>query len=177
MSTRQRRVLIVGLPVIALAAAIGIAASVSKPHRTNGPLQPAGGAGVEFALAAHQPATWAMPLPWNETAADIRIESVQPVNPRGLDVLGVLARYPSPSDGLINALGFPPAGMETSPVENAVIPVRGSPNETLEVLIGVQRHPNASEGVIEALRVRYESAGEEFEVVFPWSLRVTAPDD
>ena len=177
MSTRQRRVLIVGLPVVALAASIGIVANASKPYRTDGPLQPAGGAGLEYPLPADQALTWGMPLPWNETAAEIRIESIEPVNPRGLDVLGVLARYPSPNEGIGLALGFPPDGVETSPVEGAVLPVRGSRNETLEVLIGVQRHPNAPEEVIEGLRVRYQAGGEKFETVFPWTLRLTAPTD
>jgi hypothetical protein len=117
-----------------------------------------------------------MPLPFNETAADIRIGSVEPLAPSGLDILGILASHPGPMDGITSARGFPPPGAPTEPIAGAALHVRGSPDEALYILIGVRRQPNAAAGVIEVLRVRYEAGGRLFEVVFPWSLRVVPPE-
>lgn len=128
-------------------------------------------------LDSDVPATWAMPLPLNRTGADIRIESINLINPVGLELLGVLASYPTPSEGLINAYGFPPPGVVTSPVENAVLPVAGSPNQILQILIGIKRPVSVDAGTIDGLRVRYRAGSERFEVSLPWSLRVTAPQD
>ena len=174
MSRTARRMLVVGLPVLALAALVYGVASAQKTYRLDGPIQPTGGAGVEAPLEAGSIGTWAMPLPFNETGADIEIESVEPIDPQGLTILGVRASYPGPSDGIMFAPGYPPEGVPSEPIENAKLYVRGSSREILQLLIGVQRS-SAEPGTIDALRVRYVAGGERFETTFPWTLKVTDP--
>src|SRR6476620_993913 len=140
MTRTARRILMVGVPVLALAALLYGAASAQKTYRLDGPIQPTGGAaGVEAILAPGKTGTWAMPLPWNETAAEIEIESVDPVNPRGLTVLGIKASYPGPADGIVFVDGDPPDGVPSEPIENARMYVFGSERAILQLLIGVQR--------------------------------------
>lgn len=174
MSRTARRIVLVGLPVFALAALIYGAASVQQTYRLDGPIQPTGGAGVEALLGADMIGTWAMPLPFNETAADIEIESVDAVNPQGLTILGVKSSYPGPMDGIMFGHGYPPDEVRSEPIENAKLYIRGSSREILQLLIGVQRS-SAEPGTIDALRVRYVAGGERFETTFPWTLKVTDP--
>jgi hypothetical protein len=175
MTSPARRILLVGLPVLALAALVYGAASAQRTYRPDGPIQPIGGAaGVEAPLAPRKTGTWAMPLPFNETAADIDIESVDVVNPQGLTILGIKASYPGPADGILFVLGYPPDGIPTEPIENAKLYVAGSSREILQLLIGVQR-TTAAPGTIDGLRVRYVAGGTRYETVFPWTLKATDP--
>lgn len=174
MSRTARRMLVVGLPVLALAALVYGVASAQKTYRLDGPIQPTGGAGVEAPLGVDMIGTWAMPLPHNDTAADIEIESVDAVNPQRLTILGIKASYPGPMDGIMFVYGYPPEDVRAEPIENAKLYVRGSSREILQLLIGVQRS-SAEPGTIDALRVRYVAGGERFETTFPWTLKVTDP--
>jgi hypothetical protein len=173
MTRTACRILIVGLPVLALAALVYGAASAQRTYRLDGPIQPVGGAaGVEAPLAPGKTGTWAMPLPFNETAADIQIESVDALNPRGLTILGINASYPGPSDGIVFVPGYPPDGVTSEPIENARMSVFGSERAILQLLIGVQRTGTAP-GTIDGLRVRYVSGETRYETVFPWTLKAT----
>ncbi|MBA2719273.1 MAG: hypothetical protein H0U52_08560 [Chloroflexi bacterium] len=111
-----------------------------------------------------------MPLPWNETGADIAIESVDALNPQGLTVLGIRASYPGPADGVVFVDGYPPEGVPSVPIENATMDVVGSERAILQMLIGVQRTGTPT-GTIDALRVRYVAGGTRYESVFPWTLK------
>ncbi len=173
MTRTARRILIVGLPLLALAALVYGAASAQKTYRLDGPIQPVGGAaGVEAILALGETGTWAMPLPWNETAADIEIESVDALNPQGLTIVGIKASYPGPSDGIVFVPGYPPDGVPSEPIENAKMYVFGSQRAILQLLIGVRRTGTAP-GTVEGLRVRYVAGGTRYETVFPWTLKAT----
>jgi hypothetical protein len=174
MSRTARRILLIGLPVFALAALAYGAASAQKTYRFDGPIQAAGAAGVEAPLEVGKIGTWAMPLPFNETAAEIDIESVDVLNAQGLTILGVKASYPGPSDGIVFVPGYPPDGLPSEAIEHAKLHVFGSSREILQVLIGVQRG-GAGPGSIDGLRVRYVAGGQEYETTFPWTLRVTDP--
>ncbi len=174
MSRTARRILVVGLPVFALAALVYGVASAQKTYRLDGPIQASGEAGVEAPLGAGETGTWAMPLPFNETAADIEIESVEPINPQGLTIFGVKASYPGPSDGIVFVPGYPPEGVPSEPIEHAKLYVFGSSREILQLLIGVQRTA-AAPGTIDGLRVRYVAGGERYETTFPWTLKATDP--
>jgi hypothetical protein len=166
--------MLVGLSVFALAALVYGVASAQKTYRVDGPIQAFGGAGIEAPLEVGKIGTWAMPLPWNETAADIEIESVDVINPQGLTVLGVRASYPGPSDGISFAYRYPPGGFPSEPIEHAKYYVFGSPRQILQLLIGVQR-TRAEPGTIDSLRVRYLAGGQRFETTFPWTLEVRDP--
>lgn len=174
MSRTARRMLLVGLPVLVLAALIYGAASLRPTYRLDGPMQASGGAGVEALLAPGMIGTWTMPLPHNDTAADMEIESVDAINPQGLTILGILASYPGPTLGTIFVEGYPPEGVPSEPIEDAKYYIRGSSRDILEVLIGVQRS-SAEPGTIDGLRVRYVAGGERFETTFPWTLKVVDP--
>jgi len=174
MIRTARRMLVVGVPVLALAALVYGVTSAQKPYRLDGPVQPSGGAGVEAPLGVDMIGTWAMPLPHNDTAADIEIESVDAVNPQRLTILGIKASYPGPMDGIMFVYGYPPEDVRSEPIEHAKLYVRGSSREILQLLIGVQRS-SAEPGTIDALRVRYVAGGERFETTFPWTLKVTDP--
>ena len=115
MSRTAHRMLLVGLPVLAFAALVDGAASVQEDYRLDGPMQTTGGAGVEAVLALGMIGTWAMPLPHNDTAADMEIESVDPINPHGLTILGVLASYPGPMDGIMFVGDIHPKGSRLGP--------------------------------------------------------------
>ena len=128
--------------------------------------------GVEAILAPGRTGTWAMPLPWNETGADVAIESVDALNLQGLTVLGIKASYPGPADGIVFADGYPPVGVPSEPIENATMYVVGSERATLQLLIGVHR-AGIAPGTIEALRIRYMAGGTRYETVFPWTLKAT----
>jgi hypothetical protein len=175
MTWPARRILLIGLPVFALAALVYGAASAQRTYRSDGPIQPIGGAaGVEAPLAPGKTGTWAMPLPFNETTGDIEIESVDVLNPRGLTILGIKASYPGPADGIVFVPGYPPDEIASEPVENARVYVAGSNREILQLLIGVQRTGD-SPGTIDGLRVRYVAGGTRYETVFPWTLKATDP--
>jgi hypothetical protein len=173
MTRPLRRVLEVGLPAVVLVVILATVAGTVQNARTDGPLRASSPVSVEFPLRPGQPATWGMTLPTNPTIADIRVESVEPVGVDGLKVLGVLVSHPARDGSLVNALGFPPHGIVTSPVENSLLPALGSPMPELQALVGVALEPGHDSGAIDAIRVRYVAVGERYEAVFPWSLRIT----
>ena len=112
-----------------------------------------------------------MPLPPNPTVADIKIEAIDLVDMAGLEIVGVSVYYPA-DGGLVNAYGYPPAGIVTHPVEGSVIHAAGSDSPVLQVLVGFRLAPEAATGEIGGLRVRYSLADGRYETVLPWSLKI-----
>ena len=171
-----------------LAVAVAVAAIVLRGPRQDGPLQvPAGSHyGVRFPLADDRMSTWEAFVPFNPTVTDIRVESVELVGTKGIDVLGVVLGYPvSQADGVCLSTGtleierFPPSErITTSQVRGAVLPAadRRTCVNNPTIVVGVQRQADSSVGVIAAVRVMYEYQGAMFELVLPQSLEVYRPD-
>jgi hypothetical protein len=156
-----------GLGFVALGLAFATLAVVASTMRTDGPLATVSQAEVGFPLGDGQVATWGMPL-GNQTASDIEVEAIDLVDVTGLEIVGTSGYIPL-DGGIGSALGYPPAGIVTSPIAGSII--RGG--SALDVLTGFRLEPGASSGAIGGLRVRYNSAGGKYETVLPWSLKVT----
>lgn len=168
----QRRLLAASLSVGALAAILAIVASAPMASRQDGPIRYDGSAGVTWAVARDQPFTWTMPLPPNPTSEDIYLRSIEPVGTKALELLGVLVAY---GCGLPTTdFGFPPPGVTISPVDGAILPANGDPCDTPTAVIGLRRDQSATSGVIEGLRMRYESDGTAYETIL--ALHLLAPD-
>ena len=61
----------------------------------------------------------------------------------------------------------------TSPIAGSIIHPAGGDGWVLDVLVGFRLAPGVSNGGIDGLRVRYNSAGNKYETVLPWSLKIT----
>jgi len=124
-----------------------------------------------------------MNLPWygDSAVGDIRIESVEPVGTRGLEVLGlVLNNSVLQPDGTCLSYGdrpaasFPPPEVPTREVNGAVLSAANGRTCTNDpsVLVGVRRPRDSSAGRIEALRMVYRHHGVTYELVMPYSLDI-----
>ena len=169
-TARTRLLGLSGLVLIAVILVVGIAAIKKPSIRQDGPLQPNSTTTLEFPLAVNEAATWGIDLPENPTDSDIIISSAELVDPVGLSILGVTMNRPN-TGGIVNAYGYPPAGMEVVPVEGSTLPAGGH----IQVLVGIQRPDGSKEGTIKGLRVRYIAAGQRYEVLLPYSLRIVSP--
>jgi hypothetical protein len=113
-----------------------------------------------------------MPLPDNQTASDVTLESITPDGVAGVEVLGV-AVSPAGCEVSSISLGYPAPNVLAQEIRGAVIPAGAKPC-ALQVLIGVARTaPGAAQ--IKALLVRYRHGGTSYEDLIPWTLRVTDP--
>lgn len=184
-----RRVRLIGL-VLIVAAAAAVAANTLRGPRQDGPLQLPLGTRVtaRFPLPSDEVLTWGMDLPWdpsNRLPEDIRIESIEPVGARGLEVLGlVLNNAVLRPDGTCLSYGirtgraFPPPEVPTRAVKGDVLaaavdqPCVNHPS----VLVGVRRPADSALGVIDALRMLYQYRGTTYELVLPFTLEVRPPD-
>jgi hypothetical protein len=169
----SRRLPRAALVVIVAILTLGIGATVTSGNPLEGPLPPAGG-GIEFSLAPDQSGTWAMPPPSNPTDRDIVLRSIEPIDPEGLTILGMAMAHPGVA--ATGAVAFPPAGVETRPVEGSVISPRGGATPHLDVLIGVQLAEGSESGSIRGLRVVYVVGIRQYEVLLAYSLRITRAD-
>lgn len=167
LTTRASLLGLSGLVLIAVIIAVGIAAITKPSIRQDGPLQPNATTNLEFPLALNEAATWGVDLPENPTDSDITFSSAELVDPVGLSILGVTMNRPN-TGSIVNAYGYPPAGMEVVPVEGSTLPAGGS----VLVLVGIQLPEGSKEGTIKGLRVRYIAAGQTYEVLLNYSLRI-----
>lgn len=127
-------------------------------------------------------------MPLNQSASDAVIRAVDLVGVRGINVLAIAATYglERPDGSCLAAgatYGFPPTAAEEDgkivefprrEIVGAVVPFEGHRSCTSHPSISVGvRHTGAADfGRIEAVRVRYEHAGVDYELVLPWSLTV-----
>lgn len=180
----MRRVL-TGALLLALATTVAVAISVLLGPRQGGPLETTSRFNVKSPLAAEQVFVWGMSLPWDPAVGDIRIESIEPVGARGLEVLGlVLNNSVLQADGTCLAYAgarlassFPPPEIPTREVKGALlVAADGSVcSNHPSVLVGVRRPPDSSAGRIDALRVLYVHEGTTYELVMPYSLDICPP--
>ena len=166
----RRSALVVG-SIVAILILGFVAIGRSTPEA--GPWEASSSTTVEFPLPPGQPATWGSMLPPNLTGSDITIQSIDPVGVDGLKVLGTLASDAGVDGSLVNALGFPPAGISTFPPKGAIQPA-GPTTTQLQVLVGISQPGGRDKGTINGLRVRYEIDGKVYETEFPYKLGITA---
>ena len=176
-----RRVLlsaVLGATAIVVAAAI-----VLRGPRHDGPLTTSGAFNISYALADDEVFVWGTNLPWYGDAAvgEIRIDSIEPIGTRGLEVLGlVLNNSVVRPDGSCLSYGdrpvasFPPGDVPTREVSGAVLSAADGKRCTNDpsVLVGVRWLPNSSVGRIDALRMLYHHQGIAYELVMPYSLDI-----
>lgn len=171
MSLRNRAL---WLGIGSAAALLVVAILMLNRYQSGGPLSAVTELEVGFPLPARSPGTWGVVLPPNDSAAPIAIESVELVDVEGLEVIDILANDPDREGAIGLGYGFPPDGLETHPLPGSVVPAASGASRHLQLLIGVIRS-SGSDGSIGGIRVRYTRAGERFEDVLPWSLRVFDP--
>lgn len=184
-----RKSVVVTGSLLALAVAVAVTAIALRGPRSDGPLQlpPGTHVTIGYALPDDVVFIWGMDLPWdpsNGVPEGIRIDSIDPVGVRGVEVLGlVLNNAVLRADGSCLSYGarpaptFPPNDVPTRQVRGAVLSAADeSPCvDHPSVLVGVRRSPDSAVGVIEALRIRYEYQGTAYELLLPYTLEVRRP--
>jgi len=102
-ATTVPRPLVAAAALLAVAVIGVVAANALRGPRQDGPLKTTGGFNVSYSLGDDELFIWGMNLPWygDSAVGDIRIESIEPVGPRGLEVLGLV---------LNNSLSYNPTG-------------------------------------------------------------------
>jgi hypothetical protein len=178
----NRRVLL-GAVLAAIAVVVVAAAIVLRGPRHDGPLTTTSAVNISYALADDEVFVWGTNLPWRGDAAvgDIRIDSIEPIGTRGLEVLGlVLNNSVLQPDGSCFSYGdrpaasFPPPDLPTREVSGALLSAADGKrcSNDPSVLVGVRWLPNSSAGRIEALRMLYHHQGIAYELVMPYSLDI-----
>ncbi len=172
-------ILVAALGSLILASGAGGLVGGTIPLPT-GPLQPGSNFKVTLPLASGQVATWGTVLPRNALTADLILESVHAEDPSpGMGISGILVGWPD-LDGHATgtALGFPPDGTTTGPVQGTRLPGVGSTAaRDVQVLFGVFLKSGYDTGVIHGIRVRYRLGSTQFEIVLPDSLETTNAQD
>jgi len=177
-----KRVLVSAVVVAAVVVGCVAANALSRP-RQDGPLRTNSTFNVSFPLAGDEVFVWGTNLPWDGDPAvgDIRIDSIEPVGTRGVDVLGlVLNNSVLPPDGICLSYGnrvavsFPPPEVPTREVSGAVLSAAAGKACASQpsVLVGVRRSANSSTGRIDALRMLYHHRGTAYELVMPYGLYI-----
>lgn len=162
-----------GVTVGSLLAITVVSLGAAGP-RVGGPLARGGAYRDGIPLPFEEVATWGFVIPDNLTVSEIVVLAVEPVDPVGVEVLGVLAHHPDTEGAVGQHYGFPPSGVEAFAPGGAVLPPAGTPLAHLEVLVGV-RLTDRSHGSIDAVRVRYRHNGIEYADTLPYSLWVFVP--
>ncbi len=175
--------ILAGAALLAVAATVVVAANSLRGPRHDGPLKTNSIVGISYPLADDEVFIWGTNLPWYGDAAvgDIRIDSIEPVGIRGIEMLGlVLNNSVLQPDGICLSYGnrvvagFPPPDVPTRAVSGAVLSAAGGKtcSNLASVLVGVRWLPNSSAGRIDALRMLYRHQGTAYELVMPYSLDV-----
>ena len=182
-ATTVPRPLVAAAALLAVAVIGVVAANALRGPRQDGPLKTTGSFNVSYSLGDDELFIWGMNLPWygDSAVGDIRIESIEPVGTRGLEVLGlVLNNSVLQPDGTCLSYGdrpaasFPPPEVPTREVSGAVLSAANGRTCTNDpsVLVGVRRPRDSSAGRIEALRMVYRHHGVTYELVMPYSLDI-----
>jgi hypothetical protein len=182
MRGTSRRLAAAGL-LVAFAVTALVATNALRGPRQDGPLQNRSRFNASIGLVENQVLTWGIDLPGNPTDTDIKIRSIEPVGARGIEVLGVVLDYPRLRDGVCWSTGshtdaFPPVGVSTREVKDAVLPAertRTCGNHP-EVLVGIRRPPGSASGRIDALRMVYEHQGSVYQFDIAYGLDIHPPD-
>ena len=177
------RPLLIGAALLAVAVIVVGAANALRGPRQDGPLKTNSSFNISYPLAEDEVFIWGTNLPWHGDPAegDIRIDSIEPVGTRGIEVLGlVLNNSVLQPDGICLSYGarpaatFPPPEVPTREVSGAVLSAAAGKTCSIQpsVLVGVRWLPNSSAGRIDALRMLYRQQGVAYELVMPYSLDI-----
>jgi hypothetical protein len=181
----MRRPVLTGALLLAVAITVAVAISALLAPRQGGPLQTTSRFNIKSPLATEELFVWGSQLPWDPAVGDIRIESIEPLGVRGLEVLGpVLSNSVLQADGTCLAYAgarlassFPPPEIPTREVRGAVLVAASGSlcSNHSSVLVGVRRPSDSSAGTIDALRMVYTHEGTTYEIVMPYSLDICPP--
>jgi len=143
---------------------------------------------VHAKLAPGEPFSWSVGLPFNHSDRDAVLRAVDLVGVHGIDVLAIVATYgvERPDGSCLAAgatYGFPPSAPQpdgttyeypTHEIVGIVVPSDRSRTCTTHpsISVGIRRTEGADPGGFDAVRVRYEHAGVDYEDVLPWGLTV-----
>lgn len=87
----MKRRVVLGVLALVFAASVVVAVNALRGPRKDGPLQSTNDRmNIKAPLATEQILVWGKDLPWDPAVGDIRIESIEPVGTRGLEVLGLV---------------------------------------------------------------------------------------
>ena len=188
-SQRRQQVVLLTLGVVALAAIAWIVASAALGRpRSDGPLSASSGYAVRVPLALGETFSWSVGLPFNHSDRDAVLRAVDLVGVHGIDVLAIVATYGvERADGSCLAAGanygYPPSAPQpdgttfeypTHEIVGVIVPSERNRTCTTHpvISVGVRRTGAVDLGGFDAVRVRYEHTGVDYEVVLPWSLSV-----
>jgi len=177
------RRLLLGGALVAVTVIVIVAVSALRGPRQDGPLKTNSSVTISYPLADNEVLIWGTNLPWYGDAAvgEIRIDSIEPVGARGLEVLGLVLNnsvlQPDGSClsyGVRPAASFPPPEVPTRAVSGAVLSAADGKrcSNDPSVLVGVRWLPNSSAGRIDALRMLYHHRGTAYELVMPYGLYI-----
>ncbi len=174
---------------MALAAIAWIAATAALGGpRSGGPLSASSGYVVHAKLAPGETLSWSVGVPFNHSDRDAVLRAVDLVGVRDVEILAIVATYGVewPDGSCLAAganYGYPPSATQpdgttyeypTHEIVGVIVPPE--PNRTCTthpvISVGVRRTGAADHGGFDAVRVRYEHAGVDYEVVLPWSLTI-----
>jgi len=175
--------------VVALAAIVWIAASAALGRpRSDGPLSASTGYVVHAKLAPGETLSWSVGLPFNHSDRDAVIRAVDLVGVRDVEILAIVATYGVewPDGSCLAAganYGYPPNATQpdgttyeypTHEIVGVIVPSERNRTCTTHpvISVGVRRTGAADLGGFDAVRVRYEHAGVDYEDVLPWGLTV-----
>jgi hypothetical protein len=167
--------MLLGLLVPAVVIIVVVLLGLRSRVEQNGPVPTTEAVTVEYEFAAGGATTWGMTIPPPSDGAAVTLTKVELEGVSGLDVLGIRACDVSITGcSVVNAAGWPLAGVETVPVEGLQLAPSGG-GAVYGLLIGIQRQAQATAGSITAIKLDYTINGTAYEVIEPWSVRILAP--
>jgi hypothetical protein len=175
--------------VVAVAAVVWIAAGAASGRpRSGGPLSASSGYVVHAKLAPGETMSWSVGVPFNHSDRDAVIRAVDLVGVRDVEILAIVATYGvERPDGSCYAAGtnygYPPSAPQpdgttyeypTHEIVGVIVPSERNRTCTTHpvISVGVRRTGAADLGGFDAVRVRYQHAGVDYEDVLPWGLTV-----
>jgi hypothetical protein len=159
------------LPVYrVLGATIALLAGCTGPI---GPLAETPPYDVGFPVNAGEAITWG--TPFNAANGTLTLVSVDLIDVRGIDVLGVTGCEGSPMVDGVN-LSCAPGVAYGWPQHNARAvegtDIGSAPEESGSIMVGVSLPAGTSEGTIGRMRISYTAEGVAYSVTQPWSLHL-----
>ena len=125
---------------------------------------------------------WEPGLPFNPTDTDVHLHTIELVDVKGLDVVGIVLNTPTlRADGIClsggNGSGFPPSGTSTDQIDGALLVAASKRTCTNypQISVGLRRPVGTPTGSVAAVRLRYEHAGRSYELLMPTSVEIHRP--
>jgi hypothetical protein len=168
--------------LLAFAATVLVAANALGAPRADGPLRSVSSVRVTAPVADGDVVRWDTALPWNPTETEIHLKSVDLVGIRDVEVVGIVASYPTLQPGGVclsagNLIGFPPPGRNTEQIDGVALPAaaRRTCTNYPTIVVGLRRQSGVPRGGVDAIRVRYEYQGTTYELLLQSSFEAHTP--